>query len=326
MQRKLLTIVVILSVFAGINANPAVQVHFNRVIDSNECLKTCMTPVRESNIELSIFKRANYSDYLLNLDQICSIITDARRCIDGCGVSSNPFALISMNSVCSKKTRADAKLLTPCLQSAGAQVHEQCVQTCSDYESLNDQIHMDTSTLKPEDQSAIDSLNSKTNMACSVLKCSARCSIDNFNKQCGQLENGVMAGELIREIVERILATHRMDLQVFGLLETVKKTTQPECSYLHTAGVLFNPIKDMIAQRSFQQEEKRTDSAVAPNVDPEQQIKLTANRLYVKIMKKQLQVLDKQLELLNRQEQKLDNELPRFMQNPPQHQFENESF
>jgi len=185
---------------------------------------------------------------------------------------------------------------------------------------------MDTSTLKPEDQSAIDSLNSQTNMACSVMKCSARCSVDNFNKQCGQMENGAMAGDLIREIVERILATHRMDLEVFGLLETVKKTTQPECSYLHTAGVLFNPVKDMITQRMFQQEEKQIAAVAAPQVDPEQQIKLTANQLYVKIMKKQLQVLDKQLELLDRQEQKLDNELPRFMQNPPRQQFGGESF
>lgn len=64
-----------------------------------------MQPVRESNVELSIFKRVNYSDYLLNLDQICTIITDARHCIDACGIQSNPFALISMNAICSKKSR-----------------------------------------------------------------------------------------------------------------------------------------------------------------------------------------------------------------------------
>lgn len=38
----------------------------------------------------------------------------------------------------------------------------------------------------------------------------------------------------------------------------------------------------------------------------EQDPRLMANRLYVRVLKKQLQVLDKQLELINKQEQKLD--------------------
>lgn len=236
-------------------------------------------------------------------------------------------------------------MLESCLQSAGTQVHKECVQTCGDYEGLNDQLHLDTSTLKPEDQAAVESLSAQTNRACSVLKCSARCAVDKFNQQCGQLSNGMLAGNLIRETVERILATHRMDLQVFNLMETMKKTTQPECSYLHTADVLFNPVKDMIAQQVITQEQKRiaeqpvvvvekgrlfqfkaiTNTSFL--VDPEQQIKLTANQLYVKILKKQLQVLDKQLQIMDKQKQKMGiNELPRFMQNPPTRQFEGEMF
>jgi hypothetical protein len=319
MQRKLLILVAVISFFVGINANPAVQVHFNRIVNSDECLKNCMGPVRESNLELSIFKRTNYSDYLLNLDQICSVITDARHCIDNCRIVSNPFALISMNAICSNKIRQDVELLTPCLQGAGVQVQEQCEQTCGDYEALNDRLHMDTSTLKPEDQTAIQELNSQTNNACSVLKCSARCAVTKFNEQCGQLSNGEFAGNMIRKIIDHVLSTHRMDLEVFGLLETMKKTTQPECSYLHTADVLFDPFKDMISRQVTKQEDVQS-----PQVDPEQQLKLTVKQLNVQVLKKQLELLDKQLEIMNKQEQKM--ELPRFMQNPPPRQYEGEMF
>jgi hypothetical protein len=88
-------------------ANPAIEAQrqFHQVVNSNQCLKECMTPVQASNIELSVFKRANYSDYFLKLDQICDIITTARHCIDSCQVNSNPFALISMNAICSEKSR-----------------------------------------------------------------------------------------------------------------------------------------------------------------------------------------------------------------------------
>jgi len=330
MQRKLLSLLALCVVAVG--ANPAVQVEFNRAVNANQCLRQCMEPVRQSNLELSIFKRANYSDYLLQLDQICDLITDARHCIDACGVHSNPFALISMNAICSKHNRKDAKVLEPCLRAVGTQVHEQCAQVCGDYEALNDRLHLDTSTLKPEDQSALESLNSQTNNACSVLKCASRCAVDNFNQQCGQLSNGALAGNLIRQIVERVLATHRMDLEVFGLLDTMKKTTQPECNYLHTPDVLFNPLKDMISRQVIQEQQQKRVPVEEPvvvqttTVEPERQVKLAASRLYVKILKKQLQVLDKQLEIMDKQEQKLDtpHEMPRFMQNPPQREYSNE--
>lgn len=309
------------------NANPAIEREFRRVVNSNQCLKECMRPVQESQLELTIFKRSNYSDYLLKLDTICELITNARHCVDNCGITSNPFALISMNAICSEKSRQDAKLLEPCLIQSGVQVHGQCAQICGDYEQLNDQIHLSTSTLRPEDQTAVQQINSQTNSACSVLKCNARCSADQFNKQCGRLVNGQMAGDLIRDMVERILSTHRMDLQVFGLIEAMKKNTQPECNYLFTPDVLFNPRNDMISQHK---EVDRPVLKVQPEatIPEEQQLKQAETKLQVRVLKKQLQVLSKQLDLLNKQEHKIDasSEMPRFMQNPPQ-QFEaNEMF
>jgi len=265
---------------------------------------------------LVVYKRSNYSDYFLKLDQICDLITNARHCIDNCQIKSNPFALISMNTICSTKSREDAKLLESCFANVGTRVQQQCVQVCGDYEQINDQIQVGTSTLKPEDQAGLQLINEKMNHACSTLKCSARCSVDEYNRQCGHLANGVLAGNQIREIVDQVLSTYRMDLQVFGLMDSMKRDTQPECNYLHTADVLFNPIKDMTSQRMLGSKENVPAEQTTefqpqprpqqPELSPEQQLKLAANRLYVRILKKQLQVLDKQLELMDKQEHKLD--------------------
>jgi len=327
-----------------VNANPAIEREFHRVVNSNDCLKECMRPVQESKLELSIFKKSNYSEYLLKLDTICELITNARHCIDSCGIKSNPFALISMNSICSEQSRQNQKLLEPCLIQSGAQVQEQCVQICGDYEELNNELHMAAPTLNHDDEAAVQKFNSQTNTACSVLKCSARCSADQFNKQCGQLSNGQMAGDLIRDTVERVLSTHRMDLQVFGLMDTVQKTTQPECSYLFTREVLFNPQKDMILQQTLRNPEKveTTQGQIVreqPEAIPEdQQIKRVQAQLQVRVFKKQLQVLNKQLELLGKQEHNMEashemphfmqasHEIPRFMQAPPPHFENNEMF
>jgi len=292
-----------------------------------------MQPVQESNLELSIFKRANYTDYLLKLDTICELITNARHCIDRCGIQSNPFALISMNSICGEKARQDAKLLEPCLNQVGSQINDQCVQICGDYERLNNQLH--STPINTEDKSAVQQFNVQTNNACSVLKCSARCSADQFNKQCGRLQNELMAGDLIRDTVERVLSTHRMDLTVFGLMDAVKKSSQPECNYLFTPEVLFNPLKDMISQqmiRSSERVEIKNVQGTHPEAIPdEQQIKRTENILQARVLKKQLQVLGKQLELLEKQEHKMDNHnemphFPRFMQAPPQQLEANDMF
>jgi len=198
--------------------------------------------------------------------------------------------------------------------------------------------------LNHEDEAAVQKFNGQTNTACSVLKCSARCSADQFNKQCGQLSNGQMAGDLIRDTVERVLSTHRMDLRVFGLMDTVKKTTQPECSYLFTPEVLFNPRKDMISQQMLRNPEKvETTQEPVVRAQPEaisedQQFERVKTQLQVRVFKKQLQVLNKQLELLGKQEHNMEasnemprfmhpsHEMPRFMQSPPSHFENNEMF
>lgn len=71
-----------------------------------------------------------------------------------------------------------------------------------------------------------------------------------------------MAGDLIVKFVNRVLNSHQMDLKVFGVLEKMQKSSQPECNYLHTAGVLFDPIKDAVSQQTLR-------SAVQQPVQPQ---------------------------------------------------------
>jgi hypothetical protein len=87
----------------SVYANPAVEREFHRIVNSDECLKICMKPIQTYNRPLAVFKTSNYTDYFFNLGQICDLITDARSCIDNCKIGSNPFALISVNAICSDR-------------------------------------------------------------------------------------------------------------------------------------------------------------------------------------------------------------------------------
>jgi len=311
------------------HANPAIEREFHRVVNSNECLKACMKPVQESHEELSIFKRSNFTDYLMDLDKICTLISEARSCVDACGIASNPFALISVNAICTEKSRQDAEQLKPCLTKEGAQVYEQCNQICGgDYEKLNDDLHTKTSTMKPEQ------IVRQTNNVCVVAKCSARCQADNLNRRCGE-----QAGDKLASLVERILKLHRVDLEVFGLMDAVQKHTPPECAYLYVPEALFNPLKDAFAKNAIRRNAETPIEAPRQNAAPPMQqvdaqpqpdMRTLANQLYVRILKKQLQVLDKQLALLDKQEQKLEPTQQQEYEAPraklPRYQFVNDMF
>lgn len=170
----------------------------------------------------------------------------------------------------------DVQLLKPCLSNSGSQIQQNCVEMCGDYEKINEQLRLSTSTYSPNDESGLQMINKLNGKGCAVMKCSTRCAVDMFNQQCTALSNGKLVGNLIREIIEGILQTHIMDLKVFGLLESVKKESQPECDYLHTPGALFDNLKNKSEE--------------------------TVNMLYAKVLKKQLEVLNKQMELMSRQE------------------------
>lgn len=134
------------------------------------------------------------------------------------------------------------------MSNFGVQVQNQCVEECGDYEEINEQLRISTSTYSPNDEFALKLINEQSGKACAALKCSARCAVRLFNDKCTALTNGKLAGNLIREIVEAVLGSHIMDLKIFGLLESVKNESHRECDYLHTSGVLFVGPKEGVNQ------------------------------------------------------------------------------
>jgi len=310
----------------GAFANPAIEKEFHRVVDSNQCLKSCMLPVQQSNVELSVFKRSNFTDYLLNLDSICQLIGTARECIDACGIASNPFALRSMIAVCSAEVRTDVQSLSECLNNEGASVHGECVEACGDFEGLNEQIRLRTTAMKPEDKAAAAELMRMSNDACRVQKCEARCQESLLNERCVGVENGQRAGALLRSLVERVLQAQRLDLEQHGLLDAMAENTAPQCNFLYTPEALFNPIKDLMSQRA---QHKATSPAgdkkegefnllAALKRDAERKISYTAGQLHVQVLEKQLDVLAKQSRNLDREFEKTNFEIARLFQKQSQ--------
>jgi hypothetical protein len=296
---------------AAASATPAIERQFKRIVESNGCLSACMAPVQQSGLELTIFKRANYSDHLLRIDEICSLIGEARECIDRCGIPSNPFALESMKQLCAPKQREAVKVVEECLVAEGNAVHDMCRHQCNDFEAINERIRLETATLKPEDAKAAEVLVKESNDACTVLKCHARCSVGAFNERCGMLANGQLAGDLIRSLVEDVLHAHRADLEAHGLVEAMQKNSQPACNHFVDPLALFDASKDA----AVEEPKKEQSNAVETMKDTAQRkLSFTLGQMSAQLMAKQMEVLEKQERNLDQEFEKTNWELARRLQ------------
>ncbi|KAI6213222.1 hypothetical protein M3Y94_00125000 [Aphelenchoides besseyi] len=314
MNGQVLFLIALVGVVGG---SPAIEKEFHRIVNSNDCLRSCMTPVRESNLELAIFKRANYSDYLMNVDRICEIISTARSCIDACGVQSNPFALESMKQICAPNTRQAVKLLEQCMIEEGANVHNECRQQCGDFELMNEEIRVRSTAMKPEEHSKSTELMKAANDACSVLKCHARCSASQFNERCGRVANGQLAGDMVQKLIEDVLTAQRVDLESHGLVEAMAQNTQPACNYLYNPRALFEQtaqpkMMSPIEQRSEPHAESNLLEVLKRNA--QKQLTYTLGQLNAQVFEKQLEVLDKQERNLDREYDKINMDIARRMQ------------
>ncbi|KAI6207243.1 hypothetical protein M3Y99_01855300 [Aphelenchoides fujianensis] len=289
---------------AAASATPAIERQFKRIVESNGCLSACMAPVQQSGLELTIFKRANYSDHLLRIDEICSLIGEARGCIDRCGIPSNP----------EKPSEWSRSAWWP----KGNAVHDMCRRQCNDFEAINERIRLETATLKPEDAKAAELLVKESNDACTVLKCHARCSVGAFNERCGMLANGQLAGDLIRSLVEDVLHAHRADLEAHGLVEAMQKNSQPACNHFVDPLALFDSAKDVAV---VEEPKKEQPNAVETVKDTAQRkLSFTLGQMSAQLMAKQMEVLEKQERNLDQEFEKTNWELARRLQKFQQQQ------
>lgn len=203
-----------------------------------------MDQATETDTELSILKTANISGFLLNLNNICNVISTARECIAGCNVDSNPFGLESMTTICSRESLEQAQSVKECLAAEGDSILNKCSEECGDYEKINDDVHRLTQAFKPElnRREDVSAVMAKIGNACQSLKCSDRCTVKEMSERC--------AGEVasvVQSLIQRVLAAQRRDLERMRLVDTMAQSTPVQCSYMYIPEVMFDASKDQTA-------------------------------------------------------------------------------
>ncbi|KAI1720573.1 chondroitin proteoglycan 4 domain-containing protein [Ditylenchus destructor] len=306
-------ILIVVSLAVPSLAHPAFQHHFNNIVNSNPCLKRCMDQATETDTELSILKTANISGFLLNLNNICNVISTARECIAGCNVDSNPFGLESMTTICSRESLEQAQSVKECLAAEGDSILNKCSEECGDYEKINDDVHRLTQAFKPElnRREDVSAVMAKIGNACQSLKCSDRCTVKEMSERC--------AGEVasvVQSLIQRVLAAQRRDLERMRLVDTMAQSTPVQCSYMYIPEVMFDASKDQTAHEIIASElplikdmQRRTQAKTAAETDKKADLNLALSQLQTHLIRKQIQVLDIQEKNLMRESAKLDMEL-----------------
>jgi len=304
-----------------LSAHPVFQHHFNNIVNSNPCLKTCMDEATVDDVELSLLKTANISGYLLNIESICRVISTARSCIAGCGVDSNPFALESMTAVCSQQSLADVEVARQCLTEQGNEIVDQCRTQCGDYDEINDQVHKLTKSFRPElnEPEKVAEVMTKINDACGTLKCSDRCVTKTLSEQCSPLDKDDV-GSVVQRLIQRVLAAQRRDLDRMQLVDAMAQSVPIQCNFMYMPDVMFNGTKDELAlavidevhrSERIHKDPHPARPATVPTGEGERKkaLNLALSQFQAHLLKKQIHLLDIQERNLLRESQKLDMEL-----------------
>lgn len=308
-----LTVLLVVSFASSSIAHPAFQHQFNNIVNSNPCLKKCMDQATETDTELSLLKTANISGFLLNIDNICQIITTARECVAGCNVDSNPFELESMTTICSRESLEEVRSVSECLDAEGESVLSKCNEECGDYEKINGEVHRLTQAFRPElnNKEDMSRVMAKIGDACQSLKCSDRCTVKELSQRCA---GEVDVAATIQSLIQRILVAQRRDLERMRLVETMAASTPVQCSYMYIPEVMFDASKDQAAHEVIANEmslvkgmERRTQPK--QENDQKSEMNLALSQLQSHLLRKQMQLLEMQEKNLMRESAKLDMEL-----------------
>jgi hypothetical protein len=303
---KICTFVIIATaVFALSSAHPAYKKEFDKIVNSNDCLKSCMSNLTNFDEEISLLKNPNFQRYFGKLDQICELISSIRVCIDGCGIESNPFALESMNVICFPETREKVNEITDCLNTKSTDIYQTCATACGDYNAVSEETHQLTQNISEselKDNEKVNSIMDKSNQACGMYKCLTRCSVDMVKSECDKN----IASEF-QTILQQIFDAQYSDLQKLNLINILPKTVAPECNYMYDPSVIFGPLSN--------NHESGPQDAIS--------------KLQIELLLQQLKLADRQDELINRENQKLNMEMELLSQKAmgkKQRTFENPRF
>jgi hypothetical protein len=284
--------------------HPSYRKEFDKIINSNDCLKLCMSNLTTFDEEISLMKNPNLQRYFGKYDEICGIILSTRQCIDKCEIESNPFALESVNVICLPKIKEKVEKIRPCLNETKIDIYDACVGSCgADYNSVNDQVHRLTQAIKEDelkDSSKVDPIMEKTNEACGIYKCATKCNIEVVKNECGK----EIASEL-QSILQQIFDAHFNDLKKLNLVEKMSKSVSPQCNYMYDPTAIFGA---------------ENGSQNVPDILIPQDV---LSRLQFDLLIKQLKLAEKQEKLIERENEKLDMEIDLISQKFNQKQTKN---
>uniref|UniRef100_A0A914R177 Chondroitin proteoglycan 4 domain-containing protein n=2 Tax=Panagrolaimus TaxID=55784 RepID=A0A914R177_9BILA len=277
-------IFVFAAIFAVGFSHPMYRKEFDKIINSNDCLKTCMSNLTIFDEEISLMKNPNLQRYFGKIDKICGIIEFTRKCIDKCGIESNPFSLESLNVVCLPESREKINEVTKCLNTKPANIYSTCAGYCGDYDKISESVHQLTQKISENElknATKVNEIMEKTNEACGIYKCFTQCNVETVKNYCGK-----NVGNELQQILQNVFDAQFHDLQKLNLLETMPKTVPSECNYMFDPSIIFG----------YQQPQQQSDISNPQN-------------LQIELLLKQLKLIDRQNELINRENQKIDLEM-----------------
>ena len=281
--------------------HPAYRKEFDRIVNGNDCLKTCMSNITAFDEEVSLMKNPDLQRYFGRLDDICDLIISTRQCIDDCKIESNPFALESINVVCQPDAREKVASINKCLNSEAAQtsIYQTCASTCGDYNEVNDQVHQLTQTIQESELKNDEKVNpimEKTNLACGIFKCVTRCNVDAIKNQCGD-----DSARDLQALLQQVFDKQRSDIEKLNIVEAMSKNFPPQCSYMYDPTIIFG-----------------SDSATSEHSLDLSKPEDILPKIQLELMMKQLKLIERQDELITRENQKLNMEMQLLSQKAEQ--------
>ncbi|MFH4976697.1 hypothetical protein AB6A40_003406 [Gnathostoma spinigerum] len=287
-----------------LDANPLARKQLDTFMRSNPCVANCFDKVDESGFELSILKSTDYVDYILNLPEICRVISEARECITDCGITSNPYALPSTTVVCSQDILQEAKKHTKCLMEHGMNATITCKHRCGDLESTSEEIRTQTDRLNSNPNPSrrqYDYIMQLTGDACEMTKCFAQCNRAVLSSICSGTY-AWNAGDFLHIFLQRVNEALVDDMEAKSLRESMSKWVPPQCSYMYTKGVLFTPSTD---QKTHSDDH---ESPITPE-NNEYQMAFELAELQRKLLLEELRLMRERESLIAKETRKVDMEL-----------------
>ncbi|KAK0409766.1 hypothetical protein QR680_004742 [Steinernema hermaphroditum] len=202
------------------------------------CIITCLDTVIDPEMEIRPSRSVSYAYFMSHLEDICSVISYGKDCIDECDPQfQNPFAKKPMTVICSEEMINAAKPHKSCFEAKHDQIKKACVDSCGEVRILRSKVeNLNQLVLQGSNASTVQNeLYDVRNSECKTIKCMARCSLQEISKECGD-----ESGAFFRSYFQKVLDAGKEDLLSKRKPEEILNPKLTECSYALNTSEMFN--------------------------------------------------------------------------------------